>query len=341
MAQGPDQFCGICGRQRAAGMSGCPNCGSPYERPESSSLSSSQNSIQFPTGEAAPKPTNILWGIAPPPMQYSGSFPPSQPPPVTPMPGNTSAPEKRFPWAKIAIAQGAAIILLLVVLITVLLVRQPQSAGNSGGPGTTSGATATSVPTATSTLVPTATATPQPKPGDLLCNVDVGTWTGGSADWRIIDGKLVTDGTGAGGGNGPTKVAPCQLGDIANYAVETKIQATSWTNDYPTFGITVRGTPSSNGWRGYAACVGPGFYCVNSGAGLSAVRGNNSAQASFNPGLTVHTYRVEVKDNVINFIIDGGLVVTLTDNEYPTGSQVGLWCGTMQIEVFSFQVFAL
>lgn len=166
MAQGPDQFCGICGRQRVAGMSVCPNCGSPYERPESSSLSGSQNSIQLPTGEGAPKPTNVLWSVAPPQVQYSGAFPPVQQTPVTPMPGSMPPKVKSSPWAKIAIAQSVVIILLLVV-VTVLLVRQPQLAGNTGGTGAASGATATPVVLATSTSAPTATATPASSPTSL------------------------------------------------------------------------------------------------------------------------------------------------------------------------------
>jgi hypothetical protein len=54
-----------------------------------------------------------------------------------------------------------------------------------------------------------------------------------------------------------------------------------------------------------------------------------------------HTYRVEAKDNVIKFFVDGGLLITLTDNLYLTGSQVGLWCFGVQLSVFSFQVMSL
>jgi hypothetical protein len=253
-----------------------------------------------------------------------------------------SAPGKPPPLRKIIIAQGAAIILLLVVLIAVLLAR--SSPTTSSGPGTATSiahVSPTLVPTATATPAPTATATSQPKPGDVLCNVNVGAWTGGSGDWKLLNGRLLNDGTGGGGDNGPTKVAPCQLGNISNYAVVVKMQIMQVVNGYTgNFGISVRGNPSSNGWQGYAACVG--FYpTCNGGASLTAIRGNTSASGAFTPGTAVHTYRVEAKDNVINFIIDSGLVVTLTDNEFFTGSQVGIWCEGLQMEVFSFQVFAL
>ena|SRR2546421_10071481 len=47
------------------------------------------------------------------------------------------------------------------------------------------------------------------------------------------------------------------------------------------------------------------------------------------------------KDNTIKFFIDGGLVLSLTDNRYLTGSEVGLWCQNVQLEVSSFKVTAL
>ncbi len=99
---------------------------------------------------------------------------------------------------------------------------------------------------------------------------------------------------------------------------------------------------TSDGWRGYDACINVSRYgCADGNPGLSAVGGNISAYGAFTPGTKVHTYRVEAKDNVINLIIDGGLVITITDNELFTGSQVGLWCEADQLEVLSFQVVAL
>jgi hypothetical protein len=343
MAQDPDQFCGNCGKPRVAGMSVCPNCGNPFEGLSSTSLENLPTRIT-PT-EVAPKLTQPIWGNNTSPPVYPGSTAPTLP---APPPGPPSS-RKSLPLGKILIGQGVAIALLLV-LVVVLLVRpstngNPANAGTTTGSGVATGATATTGPAATiaptATTAPTATATPAPKPGDLLCNVDIGTWSGGSSDWKLLNGRLLNDGSlDNDGGDGPTKVAPCQLGNITNYAVETKIQVTEALFGWSTFGITVRGTPSSGGWHGYAACIAAGYSCGD-GASLGAVNGNNFASVSFSAGTDVHTYRVEVKDNVINFLIDGGLVVTLTDNEFLTGSQVGLWCRNMQLEVFSFQVFAL
>ena len=63
--------------------------------------------------------------------------------------------------------------------------------------------------------------------------------------------------------------------------------------------------------------------------------------ASFNPGTSVHTYRIEVKDNTIKFFIDGGLVLNMIDNRYLSGAEIGLWCQNVQLSVTSFQVTAL
>jgi hypothetical protein len=356
MANNPDHFCGNCGNPRVVGKNACPHCGSPYGATYTGPLENPQGTTQLTPTEAVPRLTQPILGNTSSP-QYSGVMPPIQPtagnfsspqysgvmPPIPP--GPVPPPQgKSLPLGKIIIGQGVAIVLLLVVLIVVLLVRSSPTPDSGPGQAIAPGATATPaipatptlIPTATNTPAPTATNTPVPKPGDLLCNVDIGSWDGGSADWKLLNGRLLNDGSGGGASNGPTKVAPCQLGNIANYAVEAKMQVTH-VDIYGggNFGITVRGTPSSSGWQGYVACL------CGSNATLSALGSDNKASGSFDPGTSVHTYRVEVKDNVINFFIDGGLVVTLTDNEFFTGSQVGLWCEADQLEVFSFQVFAV
>ena len=62
---------------------------------------------------------------------------------------------------------------------------------------------------------------------------------------------------------------------------------------------------------------------------------------NFQPGTAVYVYRVEVNSNVIKLFVNGGLFLTLTDDRYLNGSQVGLWCAGVKLQVMSFQVTAL
>jgi hypothetical protein len=64
-------------------------------------------------------------------------------------------------------------------------------------------------------------------------------------------------------------------------------------------------------------------------------------QAAFSPGTGVHTYRVEAMNNTIKFFVDSSLLLTLTDNRYLTGAQIGFWDRSIQLQVTSFQVMAL
>lgn len=215
----------------------------------------------------------------------------------------------------------------------VVRTNTPQSTANQA----TNGVTPTPAVTATSLPVTTV--------GDVLCQADsVKGWNGwtGSSDWKILNGVLLSDGTNNNSYGPPTIVAPCQLGGIANYAVETKIQVL--TNSYPTcFGINVRGTPTSSGWQGY---IGTIYRACNNGNDLLALNvdttvNNNLTNAPFHPGNTFHTYRVEVKDNNIRFLIDGAQLLAATDNRYLSGMQVGLWSYEAQLNVSSFKVIAL
>ncbi|HEU5228002.1 MAG TPA: hypothetical protein VFU49_09345, partial [Ktedonobacteraceae bacterium] len=63
--------------------------------------------------------------------------------------------------------------------------------------------------------------------------------------------------------------------------------------------------------------------------------------ATFDPTTVKHTYRVEARDATITFFVDGGQILTLPDNRYLAGAEVGLWSQDTQLQVFSFQVVAL
>jgi hypothetical protein len=54
-----------------------------------------------------------------------------------------------------------------------------------------------------------------------------------------------------------------------------------------------------------------------------------------------HTYRAEVRDNDIKFLIDGQSVIETIDNHHLTSNSVGLFSNGMVINVRSFKVIAL
>jgi len=250
---------------------------------------------------------------------------------------------RRHKWQIIAI--GSLLLTLVFAFTTILLAvnRSNGTAITAPAIADTRQTNATSL--TTTQITPTQAIGSIPLPptgGSLPCIVNVGTWTAGSSAWKVLNGVLLNDGSQRWDYNsGPTIVAPCQLGTIANYAVETKIQVVSSQSD-PCFGITVRGNPLSSGWQGYKAGLGN---CGSLGSaqisGPDYFYDSQIKKASFDPGNTVHTYRVEVSGNIIKFLIDGGLILDMTDNRYLTGSEVGLWSQDTQLEVSSFQVTAL
>jgi hypothetical protein len=257
---------------------------------------------------------------------------------------------RRYLWQIIAVASLLLVIVFGYTTVSLLLTR-PSGAvvatptASPRQPTAISQSTAAVTPTTDTSATPTAASTQPSQTGVLPCNVNINTWTDGSADWKVLNGVLLNDASGGWNySSGPTIVAPCQLGNTANYAVEAKIQVTSVARE-PCFGMTVRGNPTSNGWQGYKGGVG-GCGCCNTlnGARISGPDYFYDSQiknASFDPGSSVHTYRVEVRDNTIQFFIDGGLILNMTDNRYLSGSEVGLWCQNVQLAVSSFTVTSL
>jgi hypothetical protein len=98
-----------------------------------------------------------------------------------------------------------------------------------------------------------------------------------------------------------------------------------------------------DGWQGYIPTV---YVACNNGNGLAAIDADNVyngdlTSAPLNPGSGFHTYRVEVKYNMIRLLVDGAQLLSVTDNRYITGEQVGLWSYDAQLNVSSFKVVAL
>jgi len=255
---------------------------------------------------------------------------------------------RRYAWQIAAIVCALLVIWLAYANISMRFGQSaataptPTPSNSQSAPVAAATATPTPTPAIGATDTPTLTTT-VPIQSGLPCKVNLSTWTDGSSDWKILNSALLNDGSNNNWDDKrPTIVAPCQLGNTSNYAVEVQIQVTS-SNNYPCFGITLRGTPLSNDWQGYKAGVGDCFNGLNI-ARISGPDYSNDQQkkdATFDPTTTKHTYRVEARGNIITFFIDGGQILTMTDNRYLTGAEVGLWSKNTQLQVFSFQVTAL
>ncbi len=213
----------------------------------------------------------------------------------------------------------------------------PTRTSTSGGSGSnaTSQPAATQPPTSSPTQVPTPTPTPRPGPGTVLCQAN-SNWSGwnGTKDWKVSNGMLLDDGTSNTPGGSIT--APCQL-TVPDYAVEVTMQVVNFQSCCTdNVGMILRGS-STGGYdvgleidSNHLAKIATDYTSVNP-----------IASAHFDPGLSVHTYRAEVKGNTIKFFIDGGLLVSATDNQFLDPGQVGLYSSFVQVEVTSFKVTAL
>lgn len=206
---------------------------------------------------------------------------------------------------------------------------------------TPSGTGSTPVSTQPSPQIPTPTS--PPNPGTVLYQAD-SSWSGwsGTKEWNILNGLLTNDGTGYPGS--PTILAPTKLG-ISDYAVEANIQVVNWHRCcYSQYAIVVRASNNSNGgWQGYS--VGEDLEdrtpsTVNIAADAGHI-GPALANAPFDPGTALHTYRVEVKGNRIKLLIDGGVKIDITDNTSLSGGQVGFWSYEVQLNISSFKIIAL
>ena len=61
----------------------------------------------------------------------------------------------------------------------------------------------------------------------------------------------------------------------------------------------------------------------------------------FDPGTREHTYGMEVKGNTLKVFVDREQALETTDNQYLTGTQVGMKSYDTQIAVTAFRVIAV
>jgi len=197
-----------------------------------------------------------------------------------------------------------------------------------------------STPRPTAAPTPIATAASAPAPGTVLYQAD---WSSGLAGWpanfgwKWVEGMLVNDGSN----HDERKwiAAPYKPGDstINDYAVEAEMQLVRG-REYgcPSFGIVVR--------QAYqvGACV-PWAYIRNSpSTAMVRVIGQDPLEKTdLRLDTDWHAYRIEVRGNSIQLLIDGAVVLETIDNQYLTGGQVGLLSNSVQVNVRSFKVIAL
>jgi hypothetical protein len=122
--------------------------------------------------------------------------------------------------------------------------------------------------------------------------------------------------------------------------VEAEIQFVR--GDLWGYGIVVRGTDRGGYWVGVNTDCRPNCHVV--------IAADSSMSSFINFGIAKkaskldndwHTYRVEVVDNTITFLIDGKTVLKTTDNTFLEAGRVGMFDYGTQINVRSFRVIAL
>lgn len=158
-----------------------------------------------------------------------------------------------------------------------------------------------------------------------------------SSDWRkVANNKLLSDDGSAGSNQaGPSAIPPYTIpAGVQNFAIVANVTMPQPLNN-AHFSLTACGRTTSNGWQGYEGLE-------NGGQAFIFANSNTLAQTNFNPGTGPHTYRLEVRGNVITLYIDNALVVQATDNTFlPCGSQVGMVSSQAIVHVSSFQVIKL
>ncbi|MBX5455268.1 MAG: hypothetical protein IRZ31_00075 [Thermogemmatispora sp.] len=368
------QFCGQCGhRLHSSGVCINPQCTLYNQRivdqlgqPAASDLSTILQSHQTPLPPPAQSGEDQR-SIPPPPptMSWQAGATPTTPvlrgdqrtPPLPfTLPPSSSSPAPARQRQSRGLSIGLIVLLSLLLAISLIFnfikVGGNAQTNKSTSFNTTTGTTGGSQgqgSTSPGELTPSSTT--QPAPGTILCQADAAQgWNGwsGSNDWKVLNGQLLNDGTNDDDSLQPTIAAPCSLNGITNYAVEVTVQIIASNNTYNDgFGITVRGDPTQNPWRGYIAAVTYTDFDTNPYKALFAADsldgggGQTLAKVPFNPGNHSHLYRVEVKANSLKLLIDGGQELAVTDNRYLTTSQVGLSCYGFQLIITSFKVFSL
>lgn len=145
-----------------------------------------------------------------------------------------------------------------------------------------------------------------------------------TGQWKTVGAMLVTDGS-----EDSIAVAPVDLRDHADYAVEAEIQVIDpgRVNCFLEARL-INGQGYYGGYRGYWEDMEIGF------------GSNKISAADFSINTDWHTYRFEVRQNTMTLYFDGAEVVRAMDNRQLQPGTVGIFCSG-QINVRAFRVTAL
>ena len=152
----------------------------------------------------------------------------------------------------------------------------------------------------------------------------------------------------AGGSSGspPSAVSPYTVPTGISFAVEAEMMTPDTGSLWWEYGVAACGATQGNQWTGYVGRIAKDYSPVYAFATrFSSNGGSDFGQHVFDPGTGWHTFRLEVRGNVVTFKVDGAPVVQATDEEFiPCGNQVGFYDGggvQREVEVKSFEVFAI
>lgn len=197
--------------------------------------------------------------------------------------------------------------------------------------------TPSAAPTTTLFGGPATTAVPLPPTAVTLPRAEtvlyeITDWSAGlngwapAGQWKTVAGMLVTDGS-----SDSFAVAPLDLGEQRNYAVECEIQILA-----PDTGTDVYlMTRMTNGLGYWAGFNGENERLVI-GFGESDV-----ADAHFALDSQWHKYRLEVYYNSLKLRFADAELVRTMDNRALDAGTVGIYCGKGQVNVRAFRVVAL
>ncbi len=198
-------------------------------------------------------------------------------------------------------------------------------------------ATPSPSPTATSTPGPTPTPTPEPVLYEADSSGGFEEW-GNLSGWTVLDSELISDGS-----NCTTLVAPVDLSDVRDYAVEAEIQGITAMEDTFGFGVFARWNGGERYWGGYRGEY-PAQFMIALGTEVPSYWG--SAPIAGNGDVALdnewHTYRLAVEKNRSRLYIDGSEVTRAVDNRLLSAGDAGIWCnGAIQLAIRSFKIVPL
>lgn len=196
-------------------------------------------------------------------------------------------------------------------------------------------------PAAVATNGPASAAVDGPGPARIVSVLHRSDWSSGldgwsgSDGWTALRGELLYDGRSFDLTAGA--VAPVEIDANADFAVEAEIRLLRYEITNGSFGVMARVQEDGTGYAaGHDAADEAVVLRTEEGGGRPTLD-----RQPFDPGEEWHTYRLEVRGNALRAFVDGGLVLSSTDNTFLAGKRVGLWSSGAQLSVRRFEVGTL